>query len=123
MTSSGPNQLSNAGIASHSEDPQLSVAIDAACERIAPTWPLDQFIAVNPWWGYVDQPIAQAGAMLAATSGARMLMPRGWYREAFAAGSYAQRHVGLAIERAGSELIVQEVIAALDHWQIGRAHV
>lgn len=115
MISNAPSQPSTAGIHSRADDPQLLAAIDAACGRIAPTWPLDQFIAVNPWWGYVDQPIAQAGAMLAATSGARMLMPRAWYREAFASGSYTERHVRLAIERAGSELVVQDVIGSLDH--------
>ena len=26
----------------------LAQDIDLACHRIAPTWPLDQFIAVNP---------------------------------------------------------------------------
>ena len=27
----------------------VQAAIDAACARIAPTWPLDRFIAVNPY--------------------------------------------------------------------------
>ena len=39
---------------------QVSVqpAVDAACARIAPTWPLDRFIAVNPYWGQLERPIA-----------------------------------------------------------------
>lgn len=27
----------------------LQADIDCACARIAPTWPLDRFIAVNPY--------------------------------------------------------------------------
>lgn len=45
--------------------------IDTACRRIAPCWPLDRFIAVNPWWGYIEQPIEQATAEIAVLSGAR----------------------------------------------------
>ena len=42
----------------------LTQDIDLACARIAPTWPLDQFNAVNPYWGWVDQPMPQAAAAL-----------------------------------------------------------
>ena len=108
-------QASNSTRQTSPEDPELAEAIDAACRRIAPTWPLDQFIAVNPWWGYVGQPITQAGATLAAGSGARVLMPRTWYREAFVSGGYTERHITLALKRASSRLGTHEVIAALEH--------
>ncbi len=47
-------------------------AADAACARIAPTWPLDQFIAVNPLWEYRDQPIETAAARWGALGGIRL---------------------------------------------------
>lgn len=47
----------------------LQGSADAACARIAPTWPLDQFIAVNPYWGWVDKPFGEAAAELARLSG------------------------------------------------------
>jgi len=28
----------------------LKETAERACARIAPTWPLDRFIAVNPFW-------------------------------------------------------------------------
>ena len=37
-------------------------AIDEACGLIAPTWPLDQFIAVNPWWQMTKEPIEHVAA-------------------------------------------------------------
>ena len=40
-------------------------AIDAACARVAPTWPLDQFIAVNPYWGWRELPAAEVAAQIA----------------------------------------------------------
>ena len=30
----------------------FDAAVDAACARIAPAWPLDRLIAVNPYWGF-----------------------------------------------------------------------
>ncbi len=115
MTATTLAQASNPTSETCPADPELSAAVDAACRRIAPTWPLDQFIAVNPWWGYVDKPIGQASATLAAGSGTRVLMPRTWYREAFVSGSYTERHVALAIEHARSKLGLQTVIASLEH--------
>ena len=54
----------------------LAQDIDRACACIAPTWPLDQFIAVNPYWGWVDKPMPQAAAALEALGGTRLTMPR-----------------------------------------------
>jgi len=35
----------------------LDAIMERACALIAPTWPLDRFIAVNPFWEMVDQPL------------------------------------------------------------------
>jgi uncharacterized protein YbcC (UPF0753/DUF2309 family) len=91
----------------------LLPAIARACDRIAPSWPLDRMIAVNPYWGYVDAPIEQAAAELASLSGASLLMPRAWYREQWAAGRFTDRHVALAIASAGARRSVEDVRAAL----------
>jgi hypothetical protein len=51
-----------------------------ACKRIAPTWPLDDLIAVNPWWEMRDQPMQGVAARLAALGNVHCLMPRSYYR-------------------------------------------
>jgi uncharacterized protein len=61
-------------------------AIAAACARFAPAWPLDQAIAVNPWWGWRDLPIERTDATLGALTGAQLRMPLAWYREQWRAG-------------------------------------
>ena len=50
---------------SHARELRADVA--AACARIAPAWPLDRFLAVNPLWGYLDRPLPEvaAGELLA----------------------------------------------------------
>ena len=67
---------------------ELAAAIDVACARVAPAWPLDRMIAVNPYWGFVHQPIEEAAANIGALTGSRLLMPRAWYR------AHAQRRTG-----------------------------
>ena len=44
----------------------LQAAADRACSRIAPNWPLDRFIAVNPFWPRTDTPITTVATELSA---------------------------------------------------------
>lgn len=44
-------------------------SLQAACGRITPAWPLDQQIAVNPWWGMRDWAPHQVAAKLAVLAG------------------------------------------------------
>ena len=92
----------------------LRAAIDTACARIAPAWPLDRLIAVNPYWGWVDRPIAEASAEVGALAGAPMLMPRAWYRARWQAGDISARHVLRALELTGAPITIDQVTAALD---------
>ena len=60
----------------HLADHQVHALADAvaqACDRIAPSWPLDRFIAVNPHWGWVDQPIEEAAAAVGVLAGMTLL--------------------------------------------------
>ena len=100
-------------------------AITQACDRIAPSWPLDRLIAVNPYWGFVHAPIEQAAAQLAAFSGTTLLMPRAWYREQYEAGRFTTQHLAQAIAATGATRTVAEVQAALArdaaepaHWRL-----
>ncbi len=94
--------------------PTLSQDVEFACARIAPTWPLDQFLAVNPFWGYRDRDVRVVAAELAAQSSATLLMPRAWYRERFAAGQLRREHLAAAIAAAGARCSVDDLIAAMD---------
>jgi uncharacterized protein YbcC (UPF0753/DUF2309 family)/NADH:ubiquinone oxidoreductase subunit 5 (subunit L)/multisubunit Na+/H+ antiporter MnhA subunit len=51
-------------------DPQ---AVAAACAKIAPLWPLDHFVAVNPFVGFTDQPVSAAAAYLTRVVNADLL--------------------------------------------------
>ena len=90
-------------------------AIDAACERIAPTWPLDRFIAVNPYWGWRRSPIGEAAARLGAFAGTTLTMPRAWFREEWNAGRLADHHLGAAASALEDPGLVAAAHALLEH--------
>lgn len=94
-------------------NPATRAAIASACARIAPSWPLDQFIAVNPWWGFIDDTLPATGARLARLSGAQSHMPRSWYRERHAAGEFDRSHLEQVIAARGLRLDAQAVLALL----------
>ena len=92
---------------------QLEPSVNQACQRIAPTWPLDQFIAVNPYWGFVEKPIAQAAKHLAQLSGTPLVMPRAFYQSEWQAGRLTQAHLQAAINAAESDCKIDDLIGSL----------
>ncbi len=86
-------------------------ASDRACARIAPTWPLDRFIAVNPFWPLTHKPLPEVAGELAALSGARLLMPREWYAGEWRAGRLRSEHLREAIAESGSSVTEDDLVA------------
>ena len=105
---------------------RLAEHIGTAASRIAPTWPLDEFIAVNPYWGWVGRPMPEAAATLGTLAGTRLTMPRDWFRAQWAAGRIERRHLAAAVaaeygkaatadeQRAHLAASVAELVTALD---------
>jgi uncharacterized protein YbcC (UPF0753/DUF2309 family) len=89
-------------------------AIESACKRIAPTWPLDQLIAVNPYWGFVDDAIQTAGRRIESYSGSRMVMPRSYYRDQWRAGSFCAEHLQEALDRSGHKMAMSKLLCELE---------
>ena len=88
-------------------------AIAQACDRIAPTWPLDQFIAVNPYWGWIGSTAPQAAAALGALAGTHLTMSRADFANHWRAGELKAEHLQTAIDRQGSALSTSKLIAAM----------
>lgn len=92
---------------------QLADALALACDRIAPTWPLDRFIAVNPYWGWIGQPLPEAAARLGVLAGAPLTMPRAWFRTQWQAGQLQRQHLEEVAQRHGGTPSAQELEQAL----------
>lgn len=101
---------------------EVSVAVAQACARIAPTWPLDRLIAVNPLWEMRSEQFAQASAKVAALGQVHCLMPPAYYREAWQSGGIDAAALRQALAERDGALSEAQVLAALErestppHW-------
>lgn len=93
-------------------DSSIDAAIDAACARIAPTWPLDGFIAVNPLWGWIHEPFPVVAAKVGALGGSALVPDRDHFRAAWREDRIARDDLEHAASRADTS--VDELLAWLD---------
>ena len=84
--------------------PALAENIALACRRIAPLFPLKNFVAVNPFVGLADRHFAEAVRLLPRVGHGDMLMPADYYRDQLAAGRIRATDVQAALEEAGQIL-------------------
>ncbi len=95
---------------------RLAEQINTAAARIAPTWPLDEFIAVNPYWGWVGRPMPEAAAALGTLVGTRLTMPREWFRAGWAAGRLKRQDLRAAVAvDLGGAAALESQHADIDH--------
>lgn len=92
----------------------LDSAIEHACSAIAPSWPLDRQIAVNPFWGFIDRPFEQVADALGRLIGTRLALPPAEYRQAWNAGAITPPALRRALKERGSSATVPEATAALE---------
>ncbi len=90
--------------------PELQVRDDGwresfrkACDLIAPVWPLDQWIAVNPFWGLRHLPATRADQVLNERGGINILMPAEYYQEAWEGGRIRDEDLRASIGELGDE--------------------
>ncbi|WP_308389003.1 DUF2309 domain-containing protein [Acidithiobacillus sp. AMEEHan] len=80
---------------------QFTTLCEQVTRRIAPLWPLDSYIAVNPYWGFADRPFAELAAELQGSVGERVIMDRRWYAEQVSAGKLSIEDILRAAEDLG----------------------
>ena len=85
-----------------------------ACARIAPTWPLDRMIAVNPLWERREQPWHEVAQQLWLRAGSRLTLSTEDYRQAWQEGSIAERHLHQALTEQGVSWTSEHLLQALD---------
>ena len=65
---------------------RVEQALRTATALVAPLWPLEDFVAVNPYLGLVDRPARAAMAELERVGGGWATMPASFYLEALSDG-------------------------------------
>lgn len=80
---------------------ELAAHIEAACERacqaIAPAWPLDRAIAVNPHWARTDRPVRLVAARMAVLAGIRLFPPRRYIEQSWSNGRITHADLAYAL--------------------------
>lgn len=85
----------------------MDEACQQACQSIAPAWPLDRSIAVNPHWQRINLPLRTVAARMALLGGAQVYPTRSHFQQAWDTGRISQQdlHAALAqlapAQRAG----------------------
>lgn len=82
------------------EQAQLDAHIARACEAIAPAWPLDSAIAVNPHWSRIGMPLRRVAARMAVLGGIRVFPPRELIRQAWDEGRITSADLAHVLERS-----------------------
>jgi len=84
---------------------------------LAPVWPLEDYVAVNPFLGLTDMTFAEARERLGRSSDCDPLMPLSHFAERLAEGAFTEAHVALAVRELQRDRAVEieadEVLARL----------
>lgn len=85
-----------------------------ACKKIAPVWPLENFVAVNPYLGLADLPFEQAAERLAKVGNVEMTLPISFYLQALHTGKIKKADIATVLAKKGySEKKVEELIRSV----------
>lgn len=97
------NQLSDMlNEKSNSQHSQLVETLRRACKKIAPVWPLESFVAVNPYLGLADHKFDQAAHLLAKLGGVQMTLPVSFYLDALKEGKIRKEDIEAVLCKKGS---------------------
>jgi uncharacterized protein YbcC (UPF0753/DUF2309 family) len=80
----------------------LRLSVEAACEQacgqIAPAWPLDRAIAVNPHWNRIGLPVRQVAARMAVLGQIQVFPARSYLRQAWEEGRITEADLAHALD-------------------------
>ena len=92
------------------------------CGYIAPSWPLDQMIAVNPFWHMRDMPIEQVSARISVLTNAKLQMPKAYYQAKYQQQAITDENLRDATHILGVVLTLEQLKESLKidlplmHW-------
>lgn len=92
---------------------ELDEAIQIATSSIAPNWPLDKMIAVNPYWSHLEKTFTETSHHLATLAGSPMAMPLFYYQKRWSEGSISKAHLQQAAQELATDLTIEQLVDAL----------
>ena len=84
-----------------------------ACLRVPPLWPLQSFVAVNPFIGLTGKPFAEVCDLMRRVTHESMLMSVDYFQQQFARGRITTQDLAAAIQQSGATLTTADLLAWL----------
>ena len=84
-----------------------------ACLRVPPLWPLQSFVAVNPFVGLTGKPFAEVCDLMRQVTHESMLMSVDYFRQQFASSRITTQDLAEAIAQSGSAFSTADLLAWL----------
>jgi len=78
-------------------DEKIEAACAQACQAIAPAWPLDRAIAVNPHWSRIGRSVREVAARMALLGDIRVFPSRPYLQQAWSEGRITQADLSYAL--------------------------
>ncbi len=86
------------------ETPAHALAAEVACSRIPPLWPLQNFVAVNPFLGLSEMPFTEAAQLMGEVAHRSSLMDAKYYLNRIANGEIRAGDIRAALIQDGSAI-------------------
>jgi hypothetical protein len=83
--------------------PRLRQAIQSVQDKIAPVWPLKDYVAVNPFLGMTNRDLLSARRSLRMVSDVELMMPIEYYRNQFRNGMFSRTEIDAAVDEMVSD--------------------
>lgn len=94
---------------------QLQNPIEKACKRIAPAWPLENSVAVNPYLGLSDMSFEQAAQLLDERGGIQLYMPLDFYLKRLEINEISKKDIKKALDKKQMGCSVEDFLNQLNH--------
>lgn len=99
-------------IASPPQPSSYPKAAQTACKRLAPLWPLESFVAVNPFLGLADKSFIDACDLVGRVAPGGMQIPLSYYQEKFEKDEISTRDLDAALAHSQKVLPAEWASAA-----------
>jgi hypothetical protein len=85
-----------------------------SCLRVPPLWPLQSFVAVNPFVGLTGKTFSEVCGLMQRVTHESMLMSVDYFRQQVARGRITTQDLTTAIQRRGAELTSTDLLTWLE---------
>jgi hypothetical protein len=85
-----------------------------ACKKIAPVWPLENFVAVNPYLGFTNKKFENVAQELAAVGGVQMTLDTSFYLQKLKEGKITDQDLAQVLSKKGKKTDVNKFIKTLE---------